>query len=282
VITGFNTDIEYDGVVYHVQTEDKGLARPVILSLVYDRGTILASKRSPYDDLLEGEFDEKILAARLQRQHTLICAAIRAGRIEDLRRMGAKEPAVAETVGALPSSSRATSPVVGVYAGNGSALPDFDSPIPKPVFEKLPEIARGASIEDLLSSLVSAVDVVADDAVAIFEEAAANPAAGGDELDDKLNIELLDNKSFKGGDRRSISLMASRGTSRRVVGNAQIMVKVLGSSFRPLIFHTSTNANGIANVDIHLPSFSNGRAALMIRLISDGEEVELRRSIEHG
>ena len=48
VITGFNTDIEHDGVVYHVQTEDKGLDSPIILSLVYSGGTILASKRSPY------------------------------------------------------------------------------------------------------------------------------------------------------------------------------------------------------------------------------------------
>ena len=56
VITGFNTDIEFDGVTYHVQTEDKGLARPMILSLVYDRGTILASKRISYDDLAPGRF----------------------------------------------------------------------------------------------------------------------------------------------------------------------------------------------------------------------------------
>ena len=59
VITGYNTDIEFEGVTYHVQTEDKGVATPVILSLVYDRGTILASKRLPYDDLLDGDLDEE-------------------------------------------------------------------------------------------------------------------------------------------------------------------------------------------------------------------------------
>ena len=56
VITGFNTDIEHDGVVYHVQTEDKGLDSPIILSLVYAGGTILASKRSPYEDLIAAGF----------------------------------------------------------------------------------------------------------------------------------------------------------------------------------------------------------------------------------
>jgi len=88
VLTGYNTDVEHEGVVYHVQTEDKGLETPIILSLVYVGGAILASKRSPYDDLIAGGFDEGILALRLSRQHKLICAAVHAGRIEDLKRLG--------------------------------------------------------------------------------------------------------------------------------------------------------------------------------------------------
>jgi hypothetical protein len=84
----------FQGTIYHVQTEDKGVKTPLILSLVYDRGTILASKRSAYNDLLIGKFDENILAERLQKQHNLICAAVRTGRIEDLKRMAAKEAAL--------------------------------------------------------------------------------------------------------------------------------------------------------------------------------------------
>ena len=88
MITGYNTDVEHNGVVYHVQTEDKGLRTPVILSLVYTGGAILASKRSPYDDLIASGFEEKVLVERLERQHKLICAAVHAGRIEELKRMG--------------------------------------------------------------------------------------------------------------------------------------------------------------------------------------------------
>src|SRR3979411_1099304 len=82
LITGYNTDVEFDGIVYHIQTEDKGVEHPIILSLVYVDGAILASKRSPYDDLIVDGFDKEILTRRLQRQHKLICAAVRAGRIE--------------------------------------------------------------------------------------------------------------------------------------------------------------------------------------------------------
>jgi len=87
VITGYNTDVEHGGVTYHVQTEDKGLNTPIILSLVYSGGAILASKRSPYDDLIAAGFDQNALIERLQRQHKLICAAINAGRLDDLKRM---------------------------------------------------------------------------------------------------------------------------------------------------------------------------------------------------
>ena len=87
MITGYNTDVEHDGVVYHVQTEDKGTNTPVIVSLVYTGGEILASKRSPYDDLIASGFSEAALAERLKRQHRLICAAINAGRLEELKRL---------------------------------------------------------------------------------------------------------------------------------------------------------------------------------------------------
>ncbi len=102
MITGYNTDVEHDGVVYHVQTEDKGLQTPVILSLVYTGGAILASKRAAYDDLIASGFDQNVLVERLQRQHKLICAAINAGRIEELKRMGANAPQPA--AGATPAA----------------------------------------------------------------------------------------------------------------------------------------------------------------------------------
>ena len=98
VITGFNTDIEYEGVVYHVQTEDKGLDTPIILSLVYAGGAILASKRSPYEDLIREGFSDEALSERLKRQHRLICAAIHTGRLNDLKKMGGARDVEASTI----------------------------------------------------------------------------------------------------------------------------------------------------------------------------------------
>ena len=52
MITGFNTDVKYRGTVYHVQTEDKGQQNPLIETLVYKKGEILASRRLPYADII--------------------------------------------------------------------------------------------------------------------------------------------------------------------------------------------------------------------------------------
>ncbi|HEX8719393.1 MAG TPA: hypothetical protein VF736_02010, partial [Pyrinomonadaceae bacterium] len=79
-----------------MQTEDKGLKTPLILSLVYVGGTIIASKRTPYEDLVSKGFDEEALAERLQRQHKLIIAAIKAGRVDDLKRMAGANGGAAE------------------------------------------------------------------------------------------------------------------------------------------------------------------------------------------
>ena len=52
MITGYNTDVRHNEVVFHVQTEDKGLGNPCIESLVYVGGQVLASKRASYAEML--------------------------------------------------------------------------------------------------------------------------------------------------------------------------------------------------------------------------------------
>jgi hypothetical protein len=130
VIIGYNTDVEHDGVVYHVQTEDKGTNTPVIVSLVYIGGEILASKRSPYNDLIASGFTEAALAERLKRQHRLICAAINAGRLEELKRRA--------TPAAEPATSQATEQAAEPEAAGEEPveeLPRAEQPLIPPVVQ---------------------------------------------------------------------------------------------------------------------------------------------------
>ena len=291
MITGFNTDIDYEGITYHVQTEDKGLATPMILSLVYDRGTILASKRSPYDDLLDGEFDEKILIERLQKQHKLICAAVRAGRIEDLKRMTMKESASRQK--GLVAQKEFKSVVEKKEEIADSAEVKTEE-IPEPAILK----RKTESFEQLEAKNITSTEavwdvplqIVEDSIVEIGEEELILPAEAVEIItdsanaetvsDDKLKIELLSETKFKGGERKTISMMVRRGNQKAGLSGVQILVKIIGSAFRPLIFHAKTDSNGVATAHLQLPHFKTGRAAVLIKAMSEGEETELRRTIQ--
>src|SRR5215471_11317097 len=84
MITGFNTDVHHDGRLYHVQTEDRGLDHPILESLVYLGGTVVAKKSTPYSEKIDEGATEEIIASLLKRQHQVIIAAIKAGRIDEL------------------------------------------------------------------------------------------------------------------------------------------------------------------------------------------------------
>ena len=80
MVTGFNTDVKYQGVVYHVQTEDKGPVNPMIETLIYKGGEILGSRRLPYADLLKGENDEKQIAQMMEDQHKAVMSDVKKGK----------------------------------------------------------------------------------------------------------------------------------------------------------------------------------------------------------
>lgn len=309
MISGFNTDIEFNGTVYHVQTEDKGLSARLIVSLVYDGGTILASKRVDYDDLAAANFDEKALAERVGRQHKLICAAVRAGRIAELKGMSGKAAAAGSknkrksAAVAVEPAIVAPEPVIAAAEPMPAAMQEplgssgMLGPLPPPFVPRIENIPvqTPASVriepEDYAHLRETLADGPVIEATEIIEEVIM-PAEAVEVVSElsgrerpanaKLSIELLGDSKFKSGDRRTVNIMVCRGTERKVIKDAQIMIKVLGSSFRPVIFHARSDANGIAKVHLQLPQFQAGRAALLVRAMSNGEEIELRRVVTPG
>lgn len=271
MITGFNTDVEHDGTVYHVQTEDKGLETPFILSLVYVGGAILASKRSPYTDLVADGFDQSLLGERVQRQHKLICAAVSAGRIDELKRMSQRD------TGAQPAVKVA--PVIPAAAGPSPEIPT----------RAVADVSRQSAVADTAAETkwppppphhpTPAAPVHRDNNAArqTFESIPA-------EIDDELHLSLMEEKDFRSGDIVTLRLMVTRGVfgERETVADASVTVKVLGTEFRPLILSSKTDADGVAMVHVWLPRFTKGRAAILLRATADGCSAELRRVIHHS
>jgi hypothetical protein len=282
VISGFNTDVEWAGTLYHVQTEDKGAPHHVIMSLVYDKGTILASKRDAYDTATP----ERDLKERVNKQHRLICAAVKAGRVEDLKQM---------TAAVRNGSKKATATVAAVDAAPAAGIPavaEIDTlPLTQPS-EPLTPIAEPSEerIEQPTDDFFADLPIIELDGIEILEEEYAEVVPESIEViselsgrsrptHDRLGIEMLGDGKFKSGDRKTVNVMVTRGSDRKVISGSQIMIKILGSAFRPVIFHARSDENGLARVHLQVPQFTAGRAALLVRVIDDGEEVELRKIV---
>lgn len=319
MITGFNTDVDFNGVTYHVQTEDKGIETPLILSLVYNRGTILASKRSPYNDLLLGGFNEKELVERLNRQHKLICAAIKAGRIEDLKQMNAKQsevkkpsPEFEQLIEIKPPIEKkgvveTKQPIQNEKPTELKPLaeltpipkillekPQIFDPIKKPNFE-LPQVS--SIIEETIDEPIEITDadlifdeidtindtqnlseviVVQEDAVEVVTDLFAEETVD----ENKILVQIMNEVVFRSGESKTISILVSRNKSENTLAGVNVMVKILGSNFRPLIFHTKTDSNGVAIIHLQIPPFSRGRAAVLFKAMNNGDESEIRRVIQ--
>lgn len=290
MITGFNTDVEHNGVVYHVQTEDKGLKSPLILSLVYVGGTILASKRTPYDDLIANGFDEGKLAERLQRQHKLICAAIHTGRIEDLKQQTERD---ASSRAKHPEPEQKIEPPPPAPAPQESAPVEASPPeesdifelgsiadfMPPSVFQSPPavkkEVIAPAETEEVNSSPPPQVEHVDYSRVVDYDSVVGQV--------DELQISLLDEKKFVAGEFVKINVYIAGGIDGlESVTDASVTLKVLGSSFRPLIFTGKTGADGIATFYAMMPYFTSGRAAILINATIKGHRAELRRVIHQA
>jgi hypothetical protein len=400
VITGFNTDIQHGGVTYHVQTEDKGLETPLILSLVYVGGAIIASKRTPYEDLLATGFDEKVLTERLNRQHKLICAAIRAGRVADLKRMGGpaspaepdgtegravsvktrtqrkkksdaeqaatesarevsengvgiagedgtrrdtsvEQPAAgasnvndaaptAEAKGAAGETSAAEetpAPVVPGAAVEAGFPVEAGAPVEaadggaarEDVFEgSTPSNGAGKGRADEIVILTTLVDEIAalggvtsyqpptfksepleplplHEEIPVAQKPVAppppatpqpveQPAPPTPDTTDELYLTLLDDEGdFRAGQLVMVKVHVGRGTyGQRPVASAQVTVKVLGTTFRPLILTSATDATGVAVLRAMLPRFTSGRAAIIIRAVDGEDAAEMRRIIHQA
>jgi hypothetical protein len=126
VLTGFNTDIEYEGTTYHLQTEDKGRSNPHIESLVYARGEILYSKRTAYHDLVAQDVDPSAIAAMMERQHRTLAEAIRRGRLERLMALPEDAPVGEDDDTSITGGAEAGS---AVPEGGGPDEPSLDQVI---------------------------------------------------------------------------------------------------------------------------------------------------------
>jgi hypothetical protein len=82
VAGGFNTNVRYRERVFHVQTEDSGPQHPHVITLLYEAGAILYSKKTSYADRKGGSI-EAAVRELMEHQHRDMVKGLKSGVLDE-------------------------------------------------------------------------------------------------------------------------------------------------------------------------------------------------------
>lgn len=279
MITGFNTDVPHEGLVYHVQTEDRRSDDPAFESLVYVGGSIVAKKLTPYSDKLSEGATEATIASLLKRQHQVIIAAIKAGRIEDLIRhtqRGAREsqkkPAELSPV---PVDAPKDSPKQDTTTSAGK--PVAPEVVTQPGPERSSERGSGGRDSGKLKLAVPLISAPGDTGGLNLDQVIADYRERGEV---KLEVKVLAPEAFIAG--KSIGLRVQVSHNSKPEFDAIVTVKIIGTAFKPQVVIGRVGRDGVASFSLAVPAFSSGTAAIVIEARSSTGRGELKNLIRRA
>jgi hypothetical protein len=79
MLSGFNNNYRYRGVLFHVQTEDSGISNPHVITHLFYGGNILASEKQSYSDKLELPDLEDVVRELMETQHKAMLKRLQRG-----------------------------------------------------------------------------------------------------------------------------------------------------------------------------------------------------------
>jgi hypothetical protein len=243
MITGYNTDVRHNEVVFHVQTEDKGEGNPTIESLVYVGGQVLATKRASYADLLSEGKDDKSIVALMDHQHRTMIAAIRHGKFDERL----------VTLSGMRVEARPGT-------GERAVLQVPMSPMTPlaPASPAAPAMMAARTAERSLDQVIL--------------EYLTN------EADQEQLLLLFDGEpDLQRGGTSTVALRTSSSKSGSPVGNAQVSVKMISTIAEPRQLSAGrTDDQGAIRLSFEIPAAVRGTAALIITAVSAIGRAELK------
>ena len=171
MIVGFNHNITYRGVSFHVQTEDSGLKSPHLVTLLYHGGTIISSQKTTYADIIKVDNLDQVVEELAKEQHKGMLRRLTKGefdqRIVELRiPLGASagqspqqstpsEPAsiTKATVAAVAEEKPVIAPTPPI-----SPTPEPVTIVEEPIIDKFsqPKVSNEPSLDELIYAYLTA------------------------------------------------------------------------------------------------------------------------------
>jgi hypothetical protein len=314
VITGFNTDVKHETKVFHVQTEDRGLANPVVESLVYVGGEILMSKKSPYRNLISGDHvDEKALREMMDLQHRRMIEAVRRGRL-DKGKIGEAPSDWGDDTLPHPDkmSAAALAAVSAILSAPPEPLPGDRKPArvttsaARPAFVPASPPPAPAAVTPPASTAPPSVRLAAaapparpaappPPAQAPAPAAPPKPKSGAalrsldqvivdylasEAASEHLEITLTADGDLISGETVALTVKASTSLTEKPLAGAHVSIRVV-STVRPpqILFRGVTGADGVVKSACVLPDIGTGNAALIIAASSGLGNNEIKQLI---
>lgn len=256
MITGYNTDVRHQDVVFHVQTEDKGERNPYIESLVYVGGQVLAARRSDYQDLLDSGGGDKAVLAKMEKQHRAMIAAIRRGKLDGrmAELMGGGAPSGDGTTATAPPLSQAGAPGDG-DATTAGPLADHGTGI------AAAPVAAGADAEG---------DRTLDQVILDYLSSEAEQ--------EHLELRIAGEPMIEVGSAASIELHTVSSKSSSPVPGAQVVVRMISTVAEPRTLTSgTTDPEGRLALEFEVPDVGRGTTALIINASSNLGRAELKQ-----
>lgn len=270
MITGFNTDVQHGGCVYHVQTEDRGEGNPILESLVYVNGAIIAKKLTSYGEQLEQGATTEMIASLLKRQHQVIIAAIKAGRIDDLVQYSTKAYGQGGESGKAAAPAQPQTDEVQATSPPLAEVEPATVPVEPPPATVPARPAKAAPRGSFPLGKTGSLNL--DDVISDFLK--RNSEQG------RLDLQVVTPTVFTAGKNINLRVQVSREGSPEV--DAVVTIKIIGTAFKPQVFIGRSAADGIAGFNLALPAFTAGTAAIVIEAQSNQGRGELKQLIRRG
>jgi hypothetical protein len=269
MIAGYNTDVRHGDVVFHVQTEDKGLDNPYVESLVYVGGRVLAAKRSSYAAMLAEGKGVAEVSALMETQHRAIIAAIKQGRFD------AKLEAMTGVV-AVPKPAAIPETMTAAQVVPETAAQPIPASVPLPPLPPLPMAPPvGAAPEpepevDLLSQTRSTERERTLDQV-ILEYLLAEAEQ------EHLLLAVESDRDLSLGQAADLRLMASSSKSGAGVNDVTVEVRLISTIAEAQTLASGrTDPAGRLHLAFAIPEVRGGAAALIINAESALGSAELK------
>jgi len=260
MITGYNTDVRHQDVVFHVQTEDKGAGNPYIESLVYVGGQVLAARRTDYQDLLDSGGGDKAVLAKMEKQHRAMIAAIRRGKLDS--RMAELLGGGAPSDG---SSTTAEQPLAHV-----SAPEDGDATTARPVAAAGTGAAPAPTPAPPAGEGTEEGDRTLDQVILDYLSSEAEQ--------EHLELRISGEPMIEVGSPASIELHAVSSKSSSPVSGAEVVVRMISTVAEPRTLTSgATDPDGRLALQFEVPNLGRGTTALIINASSELGRAELKQ-----